>query len=370
MQRKRFIHSGNDRKKCLTKIDKTSMKFQKVLIVLTAVSSLFLVSCKEKETKGCMDSASYSYDPTATMDDGSCSYYYGGKEFGQIDVGSQVDMNNEYDIYIDGVFIGHSAYYFPTGLNCGNPQAVGSIFAAGTHAIKAIGSGGGEVREGSVYLEAQNCKVVLIESLLITDGGGGGSDKGNITFWVNQDLGCGNIYVTINSYGSGTIGAYYSGNPGCGASDCANFSNLEYGSYSYTATSDGGCSWSGNIVVDASCETMQLSIDGGGGDNTGNVTFWTNQDLGCGNIYVTITSYGQGTISSYYTAIPDCGASGCANFNNLAYGAYTYSAVSDGGCTWNGNILVDQDCELMQLTLGKKSAADKGINSELINYRQ
>jgi hypothetical protein len=364
-------HSDNYRMRWSNKSINIKMIFKKLLFMLAFSGMLFMVSCKEEETEGCMDSGSYTYDPTATVDDGSCSYYYGGKEFGQIDVGSQVDLNNEYDIYIDGVFIGRSTYYFPSGLSCGNPQAVGGIFNAGTHTVKAIGNGGNEVREGSVYLDAQNCKVVLIETLLITDGGGGGSDKGNITFWVNQDLGCGNIYVTINSYGSGTISAYYSGNPGCGASDCAIFSNLEYGSYSYTATSDGGCTWSGNIIVDASCETMQLSIDGGGGGgDTGNVTFWTNQDLGCGNIYVTITSYGQGTIGAYYTGNPGCGASDCANFTNLSYGAYSYSAISDGGCTWNGNIQVDQSCEMMQLTLANRSTADEGVNSELINYRQ
>jgi len=432
-------------------------------ILLVGVIALGFLSSCEKEKKGCMDSLSYTYDSEATEDDGSCNFYYGGRDFGQIDVGAEVDLENEYDIYVDGYLIGRSTYYFPSGLSCGNSQSVGSIFTSGNHTIRAIGNGGTEVREGTVSLLPQECLVVLIENLAVisstpdeesnssdvtfwlnedlgcgmiyvtlasigsgtidsyyaenpscgatgcanftsvpygtysfsatsdggcvwdgslivdancetmkltlnggndggSDGGGdgGGSNLGDVTFWTNQDLGCGNIYLSLSSY-SGTISAYYNGNPGCGAASCANFSGLPYGTYSYSGTSDGGCSWSGTILIDESCETMQLTLDGsggggGGGSDIGDVTFWTNQDLGCGNIKVTITSYGSGTITSYYSSAPNCGATGCANFTGLAFGAYSFSATSDGGCTWSGNIQVDSGCELMQLTLANKSA--------------
>ncbi len=95
----------------------------------------------------------------------------------------------------------------------------------------------------------------------IQGGGGGGSSVGDLTFWVNQDLGCGNIYVTISSYGSQTISYYYSsGNPGCGASGSANYTGLPYAAYSYNATSDGGCTWSGNVTIGQSCHTIHLTL--------------------------------------------------------------------------------------------------------------
>jgi hypothetical protein len=123
-------------------------------------------SC-DKSVPGCKDSVSYTYNSEATEDDGSCKYYYGGKNFGQIDVGAEIDMDNVYTVYIDGEKVGISEYYFPNGLSCGNPQAVGTITEAGSHVIKAVGAGGTEVRQGSVTLSAQQCKIVLIEDLPI-----------------------------------------------------------------------------------------------------------------------------------------------------------------------------------------------------------
>ena len=123
-------------------------------------------SC-DKSVPGCKDPLSYTYDSEATEDDGSCKYYYGGKNFGQIDVGAEIDLDNEYTVYIDGKDVGRSLYYFPNGLSCGNPQAVGTIAEAGTHTIRAVGNGSTEIREGKVTLSPQECKIVLIEDLPI-----------------------------------------------------------------------------------------------------------------------------------------------------------------------------------------------------------
>lgn len=137
----------------------------RMFIAILLFSQLAFFSSCDKTVMGCKDSASYSYNAEATEDDGSCKYYYGGKNFGQIDVGSEKDMNNEYTVYIDGENVGRSLYYFPQGLSCGNPQAVGTMAEAGKHTIRAVGNGGTEVREGVVTLSAQSCKVVLIEDL-------------------------------------------------------------------------------------------------------------------------------------------------------------------------------------------------------------
>ena len=88
---------------------------------------------------------------------------------------------------------------------------------------------------------------------------------------------------------------------------------------------------------------------GGTGGTSGNAMFWTQSDLGCGTISVTLNGSG-GSISSYYSSgAPSCGASGCANFTVPA-GTYTFTA-SCSGQTWDGNITVSAGgCSKMKLT--------------------
>ena len=137
-------------------------------------------------------------------------------------------------------------------------------------------------------------------------------------------------------------------------------SGASYSSLSQCESNCGGVGSAGYDCVGGNCNYVSSGADYAslsqcesncGGGSTGDLTFWTNQDLGCGNIYVTLTSYGTGTISGYYSSNPGCGASACANFYGLGYGAYSYTVTSDNGCTWNGNIQVSGSCQLNQLTL-------------------
>lgn len=86
---------------------------------------------------------------------------------------------------------------------------------------------------------------------------------------------------------------------------------------------------------------------GGGNNNTGTATFWVNSDLGCGSITVNCNNQ-SGTITSYYSSAPNCGASGCANFT-LPPGTYNFTA-SCTNKTWNGSITVTSGgCSRMRL---------------------
>lgn len=90
------------------------------------------------------------------------------------------------------------------------------------------------------------------------NGGGGNANTGNATFWVQSDLGCGNITVVINGI-SRFISYYYSSNPSCNASGSANF-ELPAGTYSYSASCT-NMTWSGTITVtNGGCSTMKLTL--------------------------------------------------------------------------------------------------------------
>jgi hypothetical protein len=189
------------------------------------------------------------------------------------------------------------------------------------------------VREGSITLDPQECLVVLVENLALQSSGGGGGGGGGGGSAGYNCVGGGCTYVASN----GQHSTYSACQSSCGG-----------GSAGYSCLS-GNCSYVSSNAQYSSYAACQSTCGGGG--STGKLTFWANQDLGCGYITVTVTSYGSQSLSSYYSSgNPGCGASGCANFNNLAYGAYSYSATSNG-CTWNGNVQLSQSCYTLQLTI-------------------
>ncbi len=326
-----------------------------ILLVITTLS------CEKDEITGCTDSLSYSYNSEAESDDGSCAYYYGGREMGQLDVGAEIDLDNEFDIYFDGTLIGRLTYYFPNGLSCGEPNAVGKVVPSGSYLVRAVGNGGSEIREGVVTLSPQECKVILLENLPIVDtGGGGGNDSGSLIFYVNEDLGCGPISVNLSNVGNDTITGFYGSAPDCGASAGANFSNLDPGVYSYTASCS-GINWNGTVTIEANTCLRQLLVGsgGGGGNDTGSLIFYVNEDLGCGPISVNLSNVGNDTITGYYGSAPDCGASAGANFSNLNPGVYSYTA-SCSGIDWSGTVTIEANTCSRQLLIGSGGGGGGG----------
>jgi len=304
---------------------------------------LFTVSC---QVEGCTDEKAQNYDAKADTDDGTCTYNYGGREYGQLTIGSQ-DVNVlNYSIYIDGTYSGTVNKYFSKELTCGNTSALLKTIYAGTHTIKAESSTG-IIRECSVTLAAQECLVVLIENMEET--------TGSVMFYTASDLGYGNITVKLGSLGSRTITKYSSSTPGCGTDGCATFTDVPPGTYSYSATCTYSIVWSGTITTSIGCKKIELTGTGtnsntGTDVSTGNITFWTGGDSGdCGTITVTLGSYGQRTVNYSYASSPGCGATGCATYTGLPYGTYSYSATSTGGCSWNGSVTLSSSCSMMQL---------------------
>lgn len=106
-------------------------------------------------------------------------------------------------------------------------------------------------------------------------------------------------------------------------------------------------------------ETLRITILG-----TGDVTFWMSQNWTGG--YVRVVFGGQTDyITHYYSsAIPNCGATGCACFNNCPPGSYHFYAENDD-YYWEGNITVYAGyCNKMRLSIsskGEESFDDEGL---------
>lgn len=74
---------------------------------------------------------------------------------------------------------------------------------------------------------------------------------------------------------------------------------------------------------------------------TGDAIFWQEAGTGFGNTVVSINGLSS-NITADYTSVPPCSSSGCAVFNDLEIGTYSFSA-SDGTYNWNGTITITKD---------------------------
>jgi hypothetical protein len=100
-------------------------------------------------------------------------------------------------------------------------------------------------------------------------------------------------------------------------------------------------------ILLASTAMLLMIISSCGKVKTGNVTFWQQSGSGYGVTVVSLNSV-TSNITSEYASAPACGQAGCAVFNGIEEGTYTYSA-SDGTSNWNGSITISEGCKTMQL---------------------
>ena len=83
-------------------------------------------------------------------------------------------------------------------------------------------------------------------------------DKGDVMFWTNNYTTT--IRVDFRDSSKNITKYYYSGTPSCGATGCANFTNVPVGTYSYYAEND-DYYWDGHITVTKdNCSKMRLYI--------------------------------------------------------------------------------------------------------------
>ena len=134
---------------------------------------------------------------------------------------------------------------------------------------------------------------------------------GDFMFYIENDLGCGNITVTIDGV-TKTIYSPAGSDPSCNHTGSATF-RLRPGEYEMSARCDEGSAfWNDIIEVRAgTCGKQRLAlldntgpggnIDWGNNNRNGSIMFWTRVDHGCGPISVTINSQTR-TISKYITS--------------------------------------------------------------------
>jgi len=82
----------------------------------------------------------------------------------------------------------------------------------------------------------------------------------------------------------------------------------------------------------------------------GSITFWTDQDVGCGPITISLGENVVGTLSNFSEngVAPDCGDIGYVTLE-LAPGSYSYNADDQCG-TWSGLITIrDGECQTFLL---------------------
>ena len=134
--------------------------------------------------------------------------------------------------------------------NCGTSGCANFDLKAGYYSYTATAGSTSWTGSFDVY---EGC----CTSVKLTADGASTLASGNATFWLASDLGYGSITVNVNGI-SQKITKYSAYTPSCGTSGFANFSLLP-GTYSFTATGDGGGKWSGTITVSSgSCSKMQL----------------------------------------------------------------------------------------------------------------
>ena len=237
--------------------------------------------------------------------------------------------------------------YNSSSPDCGNDKSANFDLEEGTHSFVANASGWVNWK-GTIIVTAGQCSKMRLYSAGGNLGNTGGTAKGQAIFWIKSDLGCGNVAVTCNGVTKSIRGFNGVGAPTCGSSGPATF-EFPVGTYSFSAQC-GAQKWNGSVTIASGvCNQNELVPNNPNPSSTGQVTFWSQSDLKCGNVNVTCNGVTR-TISSFYiSGAPSCGANGAATFN-LPPGTYAFSA-SCTGKKWEGSTVTVKagGCSKMEL---------------------
>ena len=116
-------------------------------------------------------------------------------------------------------------------------------------------------------------------------------------------------------------------------------STMKSPSHKYTEAGEYGVSVTVTNEAGSDSDTTSISISNPDAD----LYFWTQHDAN-GLIQVTINGITK-TIIARHNQFPGCArGSGMAEFTDLPYGTYNYTAVAQSGMPWSGSITLDDNC--------------------------
>jgi hypothetical protein len=96
----------------------------------------------------------------------------------------------------------------------------------------------------------------------------------------------------------------------------------------------------------------------------GDVMFWTDANYSGGRISVTFRSATMTITRYYYNGTPDCGSQGCATYENVPIGTYSYHAENTY-YTWNGEVTIREGrCTKWRLYVDKGKTIDQEENPD------
>lgn len=289
---------------------------------------------------------------------------------------SQTTGWSKIDVYIGGAFAGSISGYYNATPSCGSSGNVTITRNPGTYAYTAK-SDDGDTWAGNVTISANGCITIRLDFSSTggttgggttggttgggTTGGGNTTSQGKATFWTSQSTGWSSIDVYIGGSFAGTITGYYTSVPSCGSGNNVTITRNP-GTYSYTAKSNKGDTWSGTVNIAANgCSTIRLDFSttgggttgggttgGGSTDNTSKVLFWTNQTQ-YGQIDIYVNNAFKGTITNSYSSAPNCGAAGCVTVA-VSGNNNTWEAKSRiGNYRWTGSYSLQAGCNTLLL---------------------
>lgn len=195
--------------------------------------------------------------------------------------------------------------------------------------LRAKGAGG----------EDSYSQTVTISNVQTNGGGGGGGNTiGRVAFYTGQAAGWTSIEITVDGSFVGTIsGLFFSGMPNCEANGTVTVRKSP-GTYSYSAKSNTGVTWSGNVTITANgCLAQRLDFPSTGSQSTGKISFWGKKHSSWTSIDISVEGKYIGTITGLDNE-PACGGNGMLTITMPYRSApYTYTCKDNtDGHTWSG----------------------------------
>ena len=154
------------------------------------------------------------------------------------------------------------------------------------------------------------------------------------------------------SFAGGRIEKQFTSEPACETTG-AYTTRRPANKYTFTATaynSNGTKLASGAgdyIVVANGCTPVKLDFSTA--TASGQAIFWTDKSSGWSSIDITVAGSSAGSVTKYSSSAPSCGSSGYVTITRPP-GTYAYTAKSNTGISWSGNVVISgNQCTNKQL---------------------